>query len=80
MPKRILQGKVVSDKADKTVVVKVERKITHPLYKKTIRRSKKFAAHDENNQFKIGDVVRIEETKPISKSKSWIVLTDGAVK
>jgi small subunit ribosomal protein S17 len=75
MPKRILQGEVVSDKTDKTVVVKVERRFTHPLYKKVVRRSKKYHAHDEANQFKTGDTVRIEECAPISKSKRWIVQT-----
>lgn len=73
MPKRILQGEVVSDKTDKTVIVKVERRFTHPLYKKVVRRSKKYHAHDENNQYKIGDTVRIEECPPISRKKSWIV-------
>lgn len=74
MPKRILQGTVVSDKGDKTVIVKVERRLTHPLYKKTIRRSKRYAAHDETNQYKTGDVVRIEECRPFSKTKSWMVI------
>ena len=74
MPKRVLQGTVVSDKGDKTVIVNVERRIMHPIYKKFIRRSKRFAAHDETNQFKVGDVVRIEECRPISKRKSWTVL------
>ena len=74
MPKRILQGTVVSDKNDKTVVVKVERRFTHPLFKKTVRRTKNYKAHDENNSRKVGDVVSIEETKPISKDKSWIVI------
>ncbi|NVJ93670.1 MAG: 30S ribosomal protein S17 [Methylocystaceae bacterium] len=78
MPKRILHGVVVSDKQEKTVVVKVERRFMHPLYKKFIKRSKKYAAHDENNQFKIGDLVKIQETKPISKNKSWEVLTEEA--
>ena len=73
MPKRILQGVVVSDKTDKTVVVRVDRRFTHPLYKKTVRRSKKYQAHDEANQHKIGDIVRIEECPPISKTKSWRV-------
>ncbi len=73
MPKRILQGTVVSDKGEKTVIVKVERRLTHPLYKKTIRRSKRYAAHDETNQYKTGDVVRIQECRPISKTKSWQV-------
>jgi small subunit ribosomal protein S17 len=75
MPKRVMQGVVVSDKTDKTVVVKVERRFTHPLLKKTVRRSKKFQAHDENNQHKVGDVVFIEETRPISKTKRWIVIS-----
>ena len=74
MPKRILIGTVVSDKTDKTVVVKVERKVKHPLYGKIIRRSKKYHAHDEGNEFKPGDTVRIEETRPISKTKTWKVL------
>lgn len=73
MPKRVLQGTVVSDKCDKTVTVKVERKIRHPLYNKIIRRSKKYAAHDETNSCKVGDVVRIIESKPMSKSKRWAV-------
>jgi small subunit ribosomal protein S17 len=77
MPKRVLQGTVVSDKNDKTVVVLVERRFTHPLFKKTVRRSKKYKAHDEGNICKVGDVVSIEETKPISKDKTWIVLRDG---
>ena len=74
MPKRILVGTVVSDKTDKTVTVLVERKVKHPLYGKIIRRSKKYHAHDETNEFKPGDVVRIEETRPISKTKTWKVL------
>ena len=74
MPKRILTGTVVSDKTDKTVTVLVERKVKHPLYGKIIRRSKKYHAHDEDNAFKPGDVVRIEETRPISKTKTWRVL------
>jgi small subunit ribosomal protein S17 len=74
MPKRILQGTVVSDKQDKTVVVKVERRFTHPLFKKTVRRSKNYHAHDEANSFKTGDMVSIEESKPISKQKRWVVL------
>lgn len=78
MPRRILQGVVVSDKGDKTIVVKVERQVMHPVYKKFIKRSKKYAAHDENNQFKVGDVVRILETRPLSKTKSWTVLVDNA--
>ena len=71
MPKRILQGVVVSDKNDKTVVVRVERRFTHPLFKKTVRRTKKYHAHDEANTAKQGDMVRIEECRPISKNKSW---------
>ncbi len=74
MPKRILQGEVVSDKTDKTVVVKVERRFTHPQYKKVVRRSKKYHAHDETNQYKTGDMVRIEECVPISKNKRWTVI------
>ena len=71
MPKRVLTGLVVSDKGDKTVVVNVERKVKHPLYGKIIRRSKKYHAHDESNEFKQGETVRIEETAPISKLKTW---------
>lgn len=78
MPKRILTGTVVSDKNDKTVVVKVERKVKHPLYGKIIRRSKKYHAHDEANSFKEGQVVRIEECAPISKNKTWRVIVDTA--
>ena len=74
MPKRILQGVVVSDKSDKTIVVKVERRFTHPLFKKTVRRSKNYKAHDEKNVHKQGDMVRIEECAPISKHKRWTVL------
>ena len=74
MPKRILVGTVVSDKTDKTVTVLVERKVKHPLYGKIIRRSKKYHAHDEANEYKPGDTVRIEETRPISKTKTWKVL------
>jgi small subunit ribosomal protein S17 len=74
MPKRVLQGVVVSDKNDKTVVVEVERRFTHPLLKKTVRRSKKYHAHDEENRFKVGDQVAIEETRPVSKNKRWVVL------
>lgn len=79
MPKRILQGVVVSDKMDKTVVVRVERRVMHPVYKKFIRRSKKYAAHDETNVHKIGDVVRICECRPISKNKCWEVLSEAAL-
>lgn len=78
MPKRILQGVVVSDKQDKTVVVSVERQVMHPVYKKSVKRSKKFAAHDENNQFKVGDIVKIEESRPYSKTKTWTVISDNA--
>lgn len=78
MPKRILQGLVVSDKQDKTVVVKVERRVAHPLYKKFIKRSKKYAAHDEENICKIGDIVRIRECSPISKNKTWELVSDSA--
>lgn len=74
MPKRVLTGNVVSDKGDKTVVVLVERKVKHPLYGKIIRRSKKYHAHDESNEYKHGETVRIEETAPISKLKTWKVI------
>ena len=71
MPKRILQGVVVSDKNDKTIVVLVERRLRHPVLKKTVRLSKKYDAHDETNEAKAGDIVRIEETRPLSKQKRW---------
>jgi len=74
MPKRILNGVVVSDKNNKTIVVEVERRFTHPLLKKTVRRSKKYQAHDEENTFKVGDKVRIQESAPISRHKRWIAL------
>jgi small subunit ribosomal protein S17 len=74
MPKRIMQGVVVSNKMDKSVVVNVERRTQHPLYKKFIRRSKKYVAHDENNTCKEGDVIQIQECRPISKRKSWEVV------
>ncbi len=74
MPKRILQGLVVSDSGDKTVIVRVERRVMHPVYKKFVTRTKKYAAHDEDNKFHTGDAVQIEESRPISKRKSWIVL------
>ncbi|WP_142416458.1 30S ribosomal protein S17 [Bartonella massiliensis] len=77
MPKRVLQGVVVSDKSDKTIVVKVERRYSHPLLKKTVRQSKNYKAHDESNQFKIGDQVSIQESRPISKDKCWIVVKDN---
>ncbi|MCG8694144.1 MAG: 30S ribosomal protein S17 [Minwuiales bacterium] len=78
MPKRVMQGVVVSDRNDKTVVVQVDRKVQHPLYKKFIRRSNKFHAHDAENRFKNGDKVRIQECRPISKQKCWEVLYDEA--
>ncbi len=78
MPKRILQGVVVSDKNDKTVVVRVERRFTHPVMQKTVRQSKKYKAHDENNTCKVGDTVSIQESKPISKDKRWVVITEQA--
>jgi small subunit ribosomal protein S17 len=74
MPKRVLQGVVVSDKQDKTVVVKVERRFTHPVMKKTVRRSKNYHAHDETNSAKVGDTVFIEESRPISKLKQWVLV------
>lgn len=78
MPRRVLQGVVVSDKMDKTVTVLVERRVMHPLYKKFIKRSKRYHAHDEANQHKVGDVVRICECKPISKTKTWEVMAEQA--
>ena len=77
MPKRILQGTVVSDKNEKTVVVKVERRFTHPVMKKTVRSTKKYKAHDENNACKVGDQVFIQESAPISKDKRWVVITEA---
>ena len=74
MPRRVLSGRVTSDKMDKTITVLVERRVMHPLYKKFIRRSKKYAAHDEANLCKVGDTVRIEECPPISKRKTWLVI------
>ena len=74
MPKRVLTGTIVSDKTDKTVVVLVERRVKHPLYGKIIKRSKKYHAHDEGNEFKQGETVRIEETAPMSKLKTWKVI------
>ena len=74
MPRRVLQGEVVSDKPDKTVVVKVERTYKHPLYKKKIKKDKKYSAHDENNKFKIGDFVQIRECAPKSKTKTFEVV------
>jgi small subunit ribosomal protein S17 len=78
MPKRQLQGVVVSDKNDKTVVVKVERRFTHPVLKKTVRRTKNYQAHDPQNRFKVGETVVIEESRPISKSKRWVVVEQPA--
>ena len=76
MPRRELQGVVVSDAAEKTVVVRVDRRVQHPVYKKYVTRSKKFMAHDEANRFKVGDTVRIRECRPLSKRKRWEVVTD----
>ena len=76
MPKRILTGTVVSSNTNKTIVVRVTRRVQHKLYKKIISQSKKYHAHDEKNSFKVGDIVKIIESKPISKLKSWIVLND----
>ena len=80
MPKRILTGTVVSSNTNKTIVVKVTRRVQHKLYKKIISQSKKYHAHDENNSFKVGDIVKIIESKPISKLKSWTVLNDSQEK
>ncbi|MBV8447056.1 MAG: 30S ribosomal protein S17 [Hyphomicrobiales bacterium] len=80
MPKRILQGVVVSDKQNKTVVVKVERRFLHPVMKKTVRRTKNYHAHDEKNAHKVGDQVRIEESRPLSKLKNWVVVGAAEVK
>ena len=77
MPKRILQGIVVSDAQDKTIVVRVERRVMHPVYKKFVTRSKKYAAHDQDNKFHTGDAVQIEESRPISKRKNWVVLGEA---
>ena len=74
MPRRVLTGRVTSDKQDKTITVLVERRVIHPLYKKFIRRSKNYAAHDEGNVCKVGDQVRIEECRPISKRKTWLLI------
>ncbi len=76
MPKRVMQGVVVSDKGDKTVVVRIDRSYAHPLLKKTVRKSKRYSAHDPENKYKVGDVVKIEECRPISKTKRWRVI-DG---
>jgi small subunit ribosomal protein S17 len=77
MPRRILEGEVVSDKMNKTITVLVERRYMHPVYKKYLRKSKKFTAHDENNTFKVGDKVEIIECRPISKNKRWLAIVDG---
>ena len=77
MPRRVMRGTVVGDKADKTVIVRVDRRVMHPLYKKVVRRSKRYAAHDDGNTHKIGDIVQIRECAPISKRKRWIVLDDA---
>ena len=74
MPKRVLQGTVVSDKNDKTIVVKVERRLRHPVLKKTVRLSKKYHAHDEKNEAKVGEIVRIQEARPLSKQKRWTLV------
>ncbi|MCL2629264.1 MAG: 30S ribosomal protein S17 [Alphaproteobacteria bacterium] len=73
MPKRILTGNVISTKNDKTVVVNVDLRFRHPLYKKFVKQSKKYKAHDETNQYKVGDIVEIQENRPISKTKTWVV-------
>ncbi len=78
MPKRVLQGTVVSDKNDQTIVVRVERRFIHPVMKKTIRRSKKYHAHDAGNEHKVGDKVVIQESVPISKNKRWVVIAAQA--
>ena len=80
MPKRILTGTVVSSNTNKTIVVKVIRRVQHKLYKKIISQSKKYHAHDENNNFKVGDIVKIIESKPISKLKSWTVINNNQEK
>lgn len=78
MPRRVLQGVVVSDKGEKTIVVLVERRVMHPIYKKFIKRSKRYMAHDESNAVKAGQIVRIQECRPLSKRKCWEVLAEGA--
>tara|TARA_B100000579_G_C22723340_1_gene800533 strand:+ start:869 stop:1129 length:261 start_codon:yes stop_codon:yes gene_type:complete len=80
MPKRLLSGKVISSNSNKTIVVEVERRVKHKMYKKIIKKVKKYHAHDENNEFKKGDIVTIQESKPISKMKSWVVYQDLADK
>ena len=78
MPRRVMRGTVVGDKADKTVVVRVDRRVMHPLYKKVVRRSKRYTAHDDGNSHKVGDIVQIRECAPISKRKRWIVLDEAS--
>lgn len=78
MPRRILEGDVVSDKTDKTITVLVERRFRHPVYKKYVKRTDKYSAHDENNHYKAGDRVQIIECRPISKTKRWTALVEGA--
>ena len=78
MPKRVLQGVVVSDACNKTVIVRVERRVMHPIYKKFISRSKRYAAHDEDNRYAAGDAVKIQESRPISKRKCWVVIEGPA--
>ncbi len=80
MPKRLLQGVVTSDKGNKTVTIKVDRRVMHPVYKKVVTKSKKYYAHDEENRSKVGDKVTIQESKPISKLKRWIVVYQDAAK
>ena len=77
MPKRILRGVVVSDKAHKTITVLVKRKVMHPIYKKYINKTKKYSVHDEDNKFKVGEIVTIQENRPISKTKTWVALRTG---
>ena len=77
MTKKVLKGKIVSSKNNKTIVVKVTRRVKHKLYRKIINSSKKYHAHDENNEFKVGDIVSIIESKPISKLKSWLVISNN---
>jgi small subunit ribosomal protein S17 len=78
MSKRVLQGEVVSDACDKTVIVRVERRVMHPVYKKFVTSSKKYAAHDEHSSYRAGDIVQIEESRPISKRKCWVVIAGPA--
>jgi len=78
MPRRVLQGRVVSDKRDKTITVVVERRVLHPIYKKIITRSKKYSAHDPNNAHKVGEMVKIRECRPLSKTKRWEVVDEAS--